>query len=232
MNVWYVGKNPDLGFVPPNEFIKVAEDIGLMPELGHYITQTSLRQMAELQQQLQQEFQVSINISLKQFSQPYFFEEFIKVAEKSGVKLTNITIEVTESLFIEDLNFILGILHNFRKKGVSISLDDFGTGFSSLSLLRQLPIQELKIDKAFVDDILTDDKDATLINNIIQIANDLGMYTVAEGVETLEQKKKLTSYGCILYQGYYFAKPMGINDLKNFIRDIGNSNINNSENNA
>jgi len=206
-----------LGFVPPDEFIHSAESIGFMPMLGHHITHTALSEISGLQDKLQQRFHVSINISIKQFMQENFVEEFMDCVIRSGIPNKFITIEVTESLFIEDIEQILSILDQFRRHDISVSLDDFGTGYSSLSLLRQLPIQELKVDKAFVDDILDDKKDAALVRNIINIANEFGMYTLAEGVETAEQLDMLNVYNCNLFQGYYFSKPLNLIDLEGFI---------------
>jgi len=210
-------QNESLGFVPPDQFISVAEDMGIMPQLGHYITETSLTEMAALQKQLNQRFQVSINISLKQFMDENFFEHFIESVSNSKIPFKYITIEVTESLLIEDIDYILSILDQFRRKEIAISLDDFGTGFSSLSLLRQLPIQELKIDKAFVDNILENPKEASLVKNIINIANDLGMYTLSEGVENADQLAALAQMNCDLYQGYHFSRPLSAQDLPDFI---------------
>lgn len=209
----------ELGFVPPDEFITVAEDIGVMPLLGQRITQLALSEIAALQEKLNQRFQVSINVSIKQFMQEQFFEEFTKCIQQSGMPFKYITIEVTESLLIEDMERILSMLDQFRRKDISISLDDFGTGYSSLSLLRQLPIQELKIDKAFVDDILDDSKDSALVKNIINIGNEFGMYTLAEGVETAEQLEQLSGFQCDLFQGYFFSKPLSIENLEKFIQN-------------
>ncbi|WP_029406539.1 EAL domain-containing protein [Thiomicrorhabdus sp. Milos-T2] len=207
-----------LGFVPPDEFISVAEDIGMMPILGQHITEMALTEMSVLQKRLNHHFQISINVSIKQFMQDQFFEEFTACIEQSGIPFKYITIEITESLLIEDMDFIFSMLEHFRRKDISISLDDFGTGYSSLSLLRQLPIQELKIDKAFVDDILDDSKDSTLVKNIINIGNEFGMNTLAEGVELKEQLEQLSNFECDLFQGYFFSKPLSLDDLETFIK--------------
>lgn len=207
-----------LGFVPPDEFISVAEDIGMMPILGQHITRIALTEMSALQEKLNRRFQVSINVSIKQFMQDQFFEDFTACIQNSGIPFKYITIEITESLLIEDMDFIFSMLEHFRRKDISISLDDFGTGYSSLSLLRQLPIQELKIDKTFVDDILDDSKDSTLVKNIINIGNEFGMNTLAEGVEIKEQLLELSNFECDLFQGYFFSKPLSLDDLETFIQ--------------
>ena len=213
-------QNKDLGFVPPDEFINIAEEMGIMPILGSHITDLALTEMARLQSRLNKRFHISINVSIKQFMQEQFFEEFTSSVKNSGIPFKYITIEITESILIEDIDFILSILDQFRRKGIAVSLDDFGTGYSSLSLLRELPIQELKIDKVFVDDILDDSKDASLVKNIINIANEFGMYALAEGIETEAQLNQLQKFGCDLYQGYYFSKPLNIEDLEQYIKQI------------
>ena len=207
-------QNPELGIVPPDKFIPVAEEIGLMQLLGQHITFLALTEMGSLQERLNKRFQVSINISIKQFMQERFYEGLIFCVQKSGIPFKYITLEITESLLIEDIDFILSILKQFRKHNISISLDDFGTGYSSLSLLRQLPIQEIKIDKSFINNVLDNPKDASLVKNIINIGNEFGMYTLAEGVETKEQLQQLSNFNCNLYQGYFFSKPLNIEDLE------------------
>ncbi|MCD8477543.1 MAG: EAL domain-containing protein [Sulfurospirillum sp.] len=130
----------------------------------------------------------------------------------------HITLEVTENLFIEDLQYILPLLHKIRAMGIEISMDDFGTGYSSLSMLRQLPINELKIDKSFVDAIAYDITSAKMVQNIITIGKNLNMHVLAEGVETKEQKEILSTFGCDRFQGYYFSKPLLKEDLLHFLQ--------------
>ncbi|WP_458701027.1 EAL domain-containing protein [Sulfurospirillum sp. 1307] len=210
-------QNKTLGFIPPDEFISIAENTGFMPELGEYILKSSINEIKNLQHELQKEFQLSINVSVKQFSKKECQEKLFDYINEYGFNKSLLTLEVTESLFIEDLEQVLGILHKLKKDGIKVSLDDFGTGYSSLSLLKQLPIDELKIDKSFVDDILSDERARKMIQSIILIGKQLNMNVLAEGIEKKEQKDLLQEYGCDLYQGYYFAKPLVINDLKEFI---------------
>jgi diguanylate cyclase (GGDEF)-like protein len=210
-------QNKTLGFVSPDEFISIAENTGFMPELGEYILKSSINEIKNLQHELQKEFQLSINVSVKQFSKKECQEKLFDYINEYGFNKSLLTLEVTESLFIEDLEQVLGILHKLKKDGIKVSLDDFGTGYSSLSLLKQLPIDELKIDKSFVDDILSDERARKMIQSIILIGKQLNMNVLAEGIEKKEQKDLLQEYGCDLYQGYYFAKPLVINDLKEFI---------------
>ncbi|WP_415889396.1 EAL domain-containing protein [Neptuniibacter sp. SY11_33] len=200
----------EFGPIPPNRFIPIAENSGLMPELGRYIIRQSLDQAEKL---TSINCSISINVSIKQFFSDGFFEYFTQQANQSLIDKRRLKIEITESLFIQDLDYILGIINQFKAEGLSVSLDDFGTGYSSLSLLKNLPIDELKIDKSFVDDIVEDKGARLLLQGIIDIAHKMGITIVAEGVETFEQKQILYDLGCEVFQGYYFYKPMLIGDL-------------------
>jgi EAL domain-containing protein (putative c-di-GMP-specific phosphodiesterase class I) len=130
----------------------------------------------------------------------------------------SITIEITENLFIEDIDYILPLLHEIRKCGIQISMDDFGTGYSSLSMLRRLPIDELKIDKSFIDTIAEDESAQRMVQNIIAIGKNFNMHVLAEGVETKEQRELLSLFGCDRFQGYYFSKPLLKADLITFFQ--------------
>ena len=210
-------KNEKLGFVPPDQFISVAEDTGLMPEIGAFIIQTALNEIQSLQEQLNSSFQLSINISVRQLIEVNFLHKLIEWIEESTLEKTCVTLEVTESLFIEDIDFILDLLQEVKAHGIGLSLDDFGTGYSSLSMLRKLPINELKIDKSFVDEILNIDEDRAMVESIITMGKNLSMQTLAEGVETKEQADMLRDFGCDIFQGYYFAKPLTKDDLVEFV---------------
>lgn len=213
-------QNEELGFIPPGTFIKISENIGYMTKLGDFIIQTSLNEIKEVQQITQLEFQLSINISVKQFMEKDFFEKFMHEIKKKGFNQLKLTLEVTENIFIEDVKTILSLLDKIKKESIKISLDDFGTGYSSLSLLRQLPIDELKIDKSFVDDILEDDNAKSMAKSIISIGKKFDFTLLAEGIETLEQKELLSSYGCELFQGYYYSKPLKKEDLIEYIKAL------------
>jgi len=207
-----------LGYVPPNHFIPLAEASGLMPKIGRFIIETTCQEMKDLHIKLNHTFQVSINISVRQFMDPGFLEHLLESLEKTQMHHLSITLEVTENLFIEDIHYILPLLQQIREMGIQISMDDFGTGYSSLSMLRKLPIDELKIDKSFVDEIFEDEASAKMVQNIIAIGKNFGMHILAEGVETKEQKEILTTFGCDRFQGYYFAKPLAKEDLFVFLK--------------
>lgn len=212
-------KNEKLGFIPPDQFISVAEETGLMPQLGDFIVRRSLEEIKALQVQLDMQFQLSINISVRQLIEVDFLRKLLKQFEECGVDRSRVTIEITESLFIEDIDYILPLLIAVKEEGIELSLDDFGTGYSSLSMLRKLPIHELKIDKSFVDVMMDSGEDKAMVKSIIKMGRNLSMSTLAEGVETQEQAELLRGFGCDIFQGYLFAKPLSKDELSVFLKD-------------
>ncbi|QEW08616.1 EAL domain-containing protein [Nitrincola iocasae] len=211
-------EHPEFGLVSPAEFIPIAEMAGIMPRLGHFILATTLREMKQLQQELGVCFQVSVNISVRQFMEKDFLEKLTREIELYRFNKIALCLEITESLFIEDIDYILPLLYKMREIGLSISMDDFGTGYSSLNMLRTLPIDELKIDKSFVDTLLDDTAAQKMIQNIITIGKNLELHVLAEGVETNAQEKLLKSFGCDRFQGYLYAKPLAYETLKDFLK--------------
>ena len=212
-------QNKKLGFIGPDKFISIAEEIGMMKELGAFIIEESLLGIYNLQNSMNLKFHLSINVSVVQFMESEFIYDILKVIESIGMPKSLVTLELTESLSIEDLDIVLPVLHAIRDEGMNLSLDDFGTGYSSLSVLKKLPINELKIDKSFVDDILYDSNANALVNSIINIGKNFSMKTLAEGVESLEQVEKLKDFSCDIFQGYYFSKPLTIEDLEIYINN-------------
>ena len=208
--------NRQLGNVPPCDFIPIAESIGIMNALGQFITFRAIEEIEEVCRQMGP-MRLSINVSVQQLLTDGFFEFFQGEIERRANDDLSLMLEVTESMFIEDLQLAVYVLQRFSDIGVEISLDDFGTGFSSLSLLANLPIHELKIDKSFIDDILTDEKAKRLVHSIVSIGKDLKLTTIAEGVEEQTQLAILQVFGCDLIQGYYFSKPLSKTDLLTFL---------------
>ncbi|MFT7004949.1 MAG: diguanylate cyclase (GGDEF)-like protein [Sulfurimonas sp.] len=211
-------ENKKLGFVGPDKFIPVAEQTGLMRELGDFITRTSLRDINTIKAQLGVDFCLSINISVMQIIEADFLENILNILNDEDFDIKYLTLEITESLSIEDLDEVLPILNAVREAGIEISLDDFGTGYSSLSILRDLPINELKIDKSFIDKILYDESEKVLIRSIINIGKNFKMRTLAEGVESYDQIQVLQSFNCDIFQGFYYSKPLSVENLIKFIK--------------
>lgn len=211
--------NKNLGFVNPEIFIKSAEDTGVINILGDFIINTSLKEIKEIQNKTDLPIGLSINISAKQFMEKEFLEKLFVAIKNNSFDTNLLTLEITESLFIENVDHVIEILETLKSKGIKISLDDFGTGYSSLSILKKLPIHELKIDKSFVEDILDKKSSEKLVKTIISIAKEFDMKIVAEGIETIEQKSLLTKLKCDLNQGYYFSKPLKKDDLEEYIKN-------------
>lgn len=217
--------NAELGFVPPDQFIAVAETSGLMTELGNFIIERSLQDIRQVQDALAQHFNLSLNISVRQLLQPGFVEMLGDMIQRYRFSPHEIVLEITENLFIEDMNNVGSVIFTLRDRGFNISLDDFGTGYSSLSVLQKLPIDELKVDKSFVDDIHHDEKARKMIKNIIAIGKNYGMSVLAEGVETEQQACMLNTFGCDYYQGYWFSKPLDVEALCHFVQAADDSRV-------
>ena len=213
-------ENEKLGFVGPDKFIPVAEASGLILDLGTYIIRQSLTEIKKLYEQSGNTFQLSVNISIIQLMNNNFMKELLQIIDEVKFDKSLLTLEITERLPIEDIDYVLPILKELRAENIELSLDDFGTGYSSLSILEQLPMNELKIDKAFVDEILYSKKDKNLVKTIIDIGKNFSMNVLAEGTESKEQVDKLREYGCDIFQGYYYSKPLKKEDLLLFIRSF------------
>ena len=208
-----------LGCVPPDRFIPIAEETGLMPKLGLYIMHKAMQEISELQTQEGLQFKLSINVSVRQFVQIDFIEKLMDACKKYMSGQIAITIEITESLFIESLETLLPLFHKMKANYISLSLDDFGTGYSSLSMLKEVPLDELKIDKSFVDHIAENSSDKAMVRSIISMGKNLGLLVLAEGVEDKEQVELLKEAGCDVFQGYYFSKPLSLKDLAAFAKN-------------
>lgn len=209
---------PTLGTISPEIFIPIAENSGLMPQLGEHILEKSISDFAHICSCLNTDtskLSLSINISVRQILEHNFKANLQEILTRHHLDISNITLEITESLFIERLDYILPLLRHTQQLGFTISLDDFGTGYSSLNMLRTLPINELKIDKSFVDNITDIDQDAAMLKSIINMGHTMGMSILAEGVENKKQFEILGTYGCDIYQGNYFASALTV---KEFIR--------------
>ncbi len=211
-------QNAQLGFVSPYYFIPVAEETGVIAELGLFVFHQACKDILALSPNGPGALNVSVNISPKQLKIKTFPRVLLTIASDVGIDISRITLEITENVVLEDLSRANFALKQLKKLGFGISLDDFGTGYSSLSYLNQLPISEIKIDRCFVDQMLTQSQSTSLINAIIAIAKTGEMIVVAEGVETLEQYQLLNQYGCHLMQGYYFSQPIDIKALAEFIQ--------------
>jgi EAL domain-containing protein (putative c-di-GMP-specific phosphodiesterase class I) len=201
-------QHPEMGLVPPNDFIPIAEETGLIVPLGEWVLRTACRQSVLWQQSGLMPLRLGVNLSLRQFQQNDLVEVVNCALHDSGLKPEYLELELTESAIMHDAEQAIAVLQKLRKLGIKISVDDFGSGYSSLSYLKTLPIDVLKIDRTFVQDITTDLKDVAIVKTIVSLAHNLNLKTIAEGVETDEQSVLLTSLGCDEMQGYFFSKPL------------------------
>lgn len=201
------------GFVSPGDFIPLAEQTGLIIPIGKWVIMNACQQLAIWQKSGAPPVNVSINLSARQFEDKMLFPVIKAIVERSGVDPRFLTLELTESLLLDDLERKIEVMEQLKGLGLKLSIDDFGTGYSSLSYLRQLPVDELKIDRAFI--INTPDKEdsCAIASSVIFLANKLGLITVAEGVENRKQLEFLMSEGCQRIQGFYFSKPLQASDL-------------------
>ncbi|GLR64150.1 sensor domain-containing protein [Marinospirillum insulare] len=195
-------EHPEKGLIPPDRFIPLAEDTGMIIPLGEWVLKETLLLMKE-----HPHLTFAVNISPRQFRNCNFVEQVQQLLNETGADPKRLTLEVTEGLLITDFNQSSKRMLELQKLGISFSIDDFGTGYSSLSYLKKLPINELKIDRSFVDGLPDDSSDALLVETMMAVAKHLELLVVAEGVETQEQQAYLYSVGCNLHQGYFYGKP-------------------------
>ncbi|MBJ2249561.1 EAL domain-containing protein, partial [Pseudomonas haemolytica] len=201
-------QNPQRGLVSTAQFIPLAEESGLIIPIGQWVLATACRQLAEWQHDpMRQVWTIAVNISARQLSQADFVQQVLQVLASSGAPANRLRLEITESMLQHDLTVTIGKMQALRQVGVRFSLDDFGTGYSSMSYLKHMPLDQLKIDKSFVDEILTDNTDSAIAHTVVTLAQNLGLEVVAEGVEQREQLELLIAIGCRAFQGYLFGKP-------------------------
>jgi len=205
-------QHPELGILQPAEFITIAEDSGLIIPIGTWVLKSACLIGADLIKQ-GKEINISVNISVKQLKHPDFYKVLVESLEESTFPPSLLELEITESCFLEDLNGVINLIEKIRCLGISISLDDFGTGFSSLNYLRQIPVDFLKIDKSFVQELSFDKQRQAIISFVIRLAHELDIKVIAEGVETQDQLSFLNSRQVNFIQGYFFYKPMSVDDL-------------------
>jgi EAL domain-containing protein (putative c-di-GMP-specific phosphodiesterase class I) len=208
----------ELGVVDPRRFIAIAEASGFIGEVGDYIVDHVFADAYRLRAHFPRRLRLSINISIRQFMQPMFAQMLVDRFQAAGLPQVRLVVEITESLFMEDHGMVMDELDRLRRAGVRISLDDFGTGYSSLALLRTLPVDELKIDKSFVDHVETDPNTRKLVQSVVAIGKNHGMSVVAEGVEEQSQFELLSADGCDAFQGYLFARPMSPDALIGYLQ--------------
>ncbi|MDN3649250.1 bifunctional diguanylate cyclase/phosphodiesterase [Reinekea marina] len=206
--------NAELGEVSPAEFIPVAEQIGLITEIGTWVMRESLLQLQQWQGRYGKALLMSVNVSPRQFQDESILPAVKTILKQAGIASSALQIEVTEGLFLSASDNVMSTVEALKSAGVKLALDDFGTGYSSLSYLNTLPFDVLKIDKCFVDGMHTSESDLNMIKSIISIAHGLKMVTVVEGVETAQQAHMLRELGADSIQGFYYSKPLSAKEAE------------------
>jgi diguanylate cyclase (GGDEF)-like protein len=208
-------QHPTMGMVSPARFIPVAEATGMIVAIGQWVLEQACWRLCTWQQAERfQRLVLAVNVSTKEFMQPDFVERVTRIVRNSGIDPTKLKLELTESILANDVTEIVSRMHALKLLGVSFALDDFGTGFSSLAYLKQMPLDQLKIDQSFVRQVHHNSKDAAIVHAIIALGKSMKLDVIAEGVETQEQYTFLCSAGCHSYQGYLFGRPLTADELE------------------
>jgi len=211
--------HPKRGMVPPARFVPLAETTGLIVPISEWVLRTACRQAKLWQQEGLPPIRVAVNVSAVQFKKPEFVATVEQILKETGLSPELLELEITESMMMREIDKVADLLSQIDALGIRLSIDDFGTGFSSLSHLRRLPVGGLKIDQSFVRNIVADADDATIARTIIKLGQSLNMWVIAEGVETVEQLSYLQHIECHGAQGYYFSRPVPAADFKRWVRE-------------
>ena len=203
--------------ISPAEFIPLAEMTDVIYPLGEWVLSSACQLAKELNDIYHRDLFVAVNLSVKQFRQKNLFDLIKKVLQDTGLPARQLTIEITEGIVIENIDKTISILRSLKDMGINISIDDFGTGYSSLSYLKKLPLSELKIDKAFIDEVPDEEDSTAIVKTILNLAKSLRLKTVAEGVETQQQLNLLIDEKCDEIQGYLFSKPVNASEMKSLL---------------
>ena len=201
--------DPKRGMVSPAEFIPVAEETGLVLPIGNGVLETACRQLALwADKPALEQLSIAVNVSARQFRESNFVDRVLSTLVRTGAKPQRLKLELTESIMVADADDVIVKMNALKAKGIGFAIDDFGTGYSSLAYLKRLPLDRLKIDQGFVQNILIDEGDAAIARAVIAMATSMGMGVIAEGVETEAQREFLAALGCHDYQGYLFSRPL------------------------
>ncbi|WP_323816317.1 EAL domain-containing protein [Cellvibrio sp. NN19] len=213
-------QHPHNGMIPPSDFIPVAEQTGLIIAIGRYVIYQACEQLRQWSQQPQfAGLSIAVNVSPIQFNQPHFVDDVLGVVKNSNINPRLLKLELTESSLLKNVDQSIEKMQQLQDNGIGFSMDDFGVGYSSLSYLKRLPLDQLKIDQSFVRDIAIDPNDAIIVRTIIAMAQNMNLQVIAEGVETEAQKSFLEQNGCTMFQGYYFGRPVALEEFERQVLD-------------
>ena len=211
--------HPTRGIVSPMEFIPIAEESKLILDIGNWVLDTACRQLSEWSRnEVASNISLAVNVSAQQFRQADFVDTVAAKLRIYALNASHLKLELTESMVLKDVKDVVTKMHALKAIGVTLAMDDFGTGYSSLSYLKQLPLDQLKIDQSFVRDMITDPNDAVMVKTIIDMAHNFRLHVIAEGVESKAQMDMLMKLGCKAFQGYYFSKPVPIEQFEALLK--------------
>ena len=212
-------KSPELGFVSPEDFITIAEETGLIIDLGYWIIEQSLKDIQTINKETNNNIYVSINVSVIQLREAGFLENLLNLMNKYKIAPETVQLEITENVLIDESILTSGIFQELYNQGFKLAMDDFGTGYSSLSYIQTLPLQTIKIDKAFISDFIDSQNHGALLKTIVFMANAFNLNTVAEGIETQDQDDFLLSTGCQFGQGYLYSRPVSKDEIITMVNE-------------
>ena len=219
-------KHPKRGFLPPDDFIPLAEQTGLILSLGDWVLETACRQIAAWTARKETaHLTVAVNISARQLLNPDFVPNVLRTLERTGANPRSLKLELTESMFVDDLEDVIAKMTALKSHGMRFSLDDFGMGYSSLAYLRRLPLDQLKIDQEFVRDILVDASSGAIAQSIISLSRAMGLSVIAEGVETEGQRDFLARLGCHSFQGFLFSAPLPLEEFQGLLARLADNSL-------
>ncbi|MBP8141113.1 MAG: EAL domain-containing protein, partial [Acidovorax sp.] len=208
-------RHPEQGLVSPARFIPLAEETGLILSIGQWVLGAACRQLHQwAQDPATASLVLAVNVSVKEFRDAGYVDGVLRILQETQANPHRLKLELTESVLAEDVDAVVHKMQALKAVGISFSLDDFGTGFSSLSYLKRMPLDQLKIDQSFVRDVTTHASDASIVRAVIALGQGLGLNVIAEGVETVEQQRLLQAYGCGSYQGYLFGRPAPVEEFE------------------
>ncbi|MDD5214340.1 MAG: EAL domain-containing protein [Methylococcales bacterium] len=201
--------HPIRGRVNPADFIPLAEETGMIVGVGTWVLQKGCETLVLWAKDSHtKHLKLAVNVSSRQLSQDNFVNQVIEILELTGANPTRLKLEITESMVVDNVQETIAKMHTLKKLGISFSMDDFGTGYSSLSYLQKLPLDQLKIDQSFVRNLSFDGHDSAIVKTIINLGENLSLNIIAEGVETDMQRDYLSKFGCLIFQGYLFSRPL------------------------
>lgn len=214
-------KHPDKGLLYPNDFIYLAEETGLIVPIGKWVLKTACLQLKEWSDKGHNNINMAVNLSARQFKDKDFVQMVLDTISETEIDPKRLSLEITETVALEDLEYTIATIKELRTIGVSFSLDDFGTGYSSMSYLKRLPVSNLKIDKSFLDSVMEDTRDQKIIQTIICLAMNLNLHVIAEGVESPDQEQFLQESDCNFAQGFLYSKPVPKEKAEEFLEGLG-----------